>query len=73
MFDDRPESPTRGRANEFFLGELRRGILVVPPDGQTESIVLSMPTEPYDYDDPDVYRVDSHNGGIPYSWAARDR
>jgi dTDP-4-dehydrorhamnose 3,5-epimerase len=81
LFDDRPESPTRGRINEFFLGELRRGVLVVPPGiyhgwkniGQTESIVISMPTESYDYDDPDVFRVDPHNGGVPYSWTARDR
>lgn len=70
-----------GRINEFFLGELNRGLLVIPPGvyhgwkniGEKESVVLNLPTEPYNYEDPDSYRVDPHNGGIPYSWAPRDR
>lgn len=81
MFDDRADSPTTGRINEFFLGELNRGLLVIPPGvyhgwkniGEKESVVLNLPTEPYNYEDPDAYRVDPHNGGIPYSWAPRDR
>lgn len=81
LYDDRVDSLTRGRINEFVLGELSPGLLVVPPGvyhgwkniGGKESIVISLPTEPYDYDDPDVYRVDAHNGEIPYSWAPRDR
>lgn len=81
LFDDRADSLTRGRINEFFLGELNRGLLVVPPGvyhgwkniGDKESVVISLPTEAYDYENPDVFRVDAHNGGIPYSWAPKDR
>jgi hypothetical protein len=77
---NRPEAPTRGRINEFLsrraeAWDPRRagGNLSRPEEHrQIESLVISMPTEPYDYDDPDVYRVDAHQGGFRTPRASRD-
>jgi dTDP-4-dehydrorhamnose 3,5-epimerase len=79
MIDTREDSPTRGAVNEFFLGVQRPQIIVVPNlvyHGwkciSTEmSLVINIPTVPYNYADPDEFRVDPH-GTLPYDWARRD-
>ena len=37
-----------------------------------ESVVVNCPTEPYDHDEPDEYRVEPHGDAVPYDWARRD-
>lgn len=80
LYDAREGSTTRGEVNEFFLGERRRALLTIPPGvyhgfkciGPTEAIVVNLPTEVYNPEDPDEFRLDPHDNDIPYDWARRD-
>lgn len=76
LYDAREGSPTKGELNEFFVGE-HNPCLVVIPNGvyhgwkcisETESIVVSAPTEPYNYKEPDEYRLPPDTKEIPYDW-----
>ncbi|MDH3216620.1 MAG: dTDP-4-dehydrorhamnose 3,5-epimerase family protein [Candidatus Krumholzibacteria bacterium] len=80
LFDNRKDSGTKGEVNEFFLGEQNPVLLVIPPlvlhgmkgIGHKSALIINCPTELYDYDNPDEYRVDPHDNDIPYDWAAKD-
>ncbi len=76
LYDDREDSPTRGRIDEFFVGEHNLNLVVIPPGvwhgwkcvGQKEAIVLNVPTEPYNHQNPDEYRLNPYHCEIPYDW-----
>jgi dTDP-4-dehydrorhamnose 3,5-epimerase len=78
LYDARPESATHGRINEFHLGESRSGLLIVPPQvwhgvqnvGGVPALLLNAPTRPYDYEDPDHYRLPANTPEIPFTWDA---
>lgn len=80
LYDARPESPTHNTINEFFMGDHNPLLLQIPNlvyhgfkcIGETEALVLNLPTEVYNYDDPDEYRVDPHDNDIPYDWSRKD-
>jgi len=80
LYDGRPDSPTSGEVNEFFMGELNPLLITIPPGvlhgmkaiGAEPGYVVNCPTEPYDYSGPDEYRVDPHDNDIPYDWARED-
>jgi dTDP-4-dehydrorhamnose 3,5-epimerase len=80
LFDDREGSATRGLVNEFFLGEHNPQVLQIPNlvfhgfkcISEHEALVVNLPTEVYDYGDPDEYRVAPHDGTIPYDWSRKD-
>ncbi len=80
LYDNRADSPTKGEINEFFMGERNFGLLIIPPGvhhgfkciSTSEALVLNLPTETYNYDQPDEYRVDPHGGEIPYDWSRKD-
>lgn len=80
LYDAREGSPTLGEINEFFLGEQRRGLLVIPPGvyhgykniGDQTVLLLNLPTETYDYAQPDEFRAAPHDGPVPYDWSRRD-
>lgn len=80
LYDNRQDSPTRGEVNEFFIGEKNRLLIQIPPHilhgfkgvGLDEAFIINVPTEPYDRENPDEYRVDPHQNDIPYDWAAKD-
>jgi dTDP-4-dehydrorhamnose 3,5-epimerase len=40
--------------------------------GESESIIVNVVTKPYDYKQPDEYRLDAHENHIPYVWARKD-
>ncbi len=80
LYDSRDDSPTHGEICEFFLGE-HNPILVHIPKlvyhgfkciSRHTAIALNVPTEKYNYDNPDEYRVDPHNNDIPYNWQRAD-
>lgn len=79
LIDTRPESPTNGAINEFFLGTQNLTLVQVPNlvyHGwkciSTEmAMVINVPTEPYNYSQPDEYRLEPH-GTLPYDWARKD-
>jgi dTDP-4-dehydrorhamnose 3,5-epimerase len=79
LIDTRSGSPTEGVVNEFFVGSLRPVLVQVPKlvyhgwkcIGDTAALVVNAPTEPYDYNDPDEFRLDPH-GTLPYDWSRKD-
>jgi dTDP-4-dehydrorhamnose 3,5-epimerase len=80
LYDNRQDSPTRGEVNEFFIGEKNRLLVQIPPHilhgfkgvGLDEAFIINIPTEPYNRENPDEYRVDPHQNDIPYDWTAKD-
>jgi dTDP-4-dehydrorhamnose 3,5-epimerase len=76
LYDDRGGSPTRGNLMELHLGDPRPALLVLPEAvwhgienvGIGEALLLNLTSEPYDYGDPDHYRLPSDSDQIPYSW-----
>lgn len=80
LYDDRDGSPTRGLLNELYVGEHKPSLIVIPSGvfhgwkciSEQEAYVINVPSQPYNRSDPDEFRVDPHNGGIPYDWSRRD-
>jgi len=80
LYDGRPDSPTHGEIAEFFLGRDNPMLLVIPPGvlhgikavGTAPAYLVNCPTEPYDHERPDEYRVDPHSPEIPYDWGCRE-
>lgn len=81
LYDDRPDSPTRGELQEFFLGEQNGIVLRIPPGvlhgyktiGVEPSLLLNFPTEAYNRDHPDEYRTPYDSPQVPYDWALQHR
>jgi dTDP-4-dehydrorhamnose 3,5-epimerase len=79
LVDTRDDSPTKGMVNEFFIGALNPLLVQVPNlvyhgwkcISIEPSLVVNVPTEPYDHASPDEYRLDPH-GTLPYDWTRRD-
>jgi dTDP-4-dehydrorhamnose 3,5-epimerase len=76
LYDSREDSPTRGTVTEYFIGELNPRLVRVPAGvyhgwkciSQEESIVVNVPTEPYNRESPDEFRAPWDTPDIPYSW-----
>ncbi len=81
LYDGREESGTRGRIEEFVIGEHRPAAVLIPPGvyhgyrtlGTTPSLLLNFPTELYDASQADEFRVAYDSPDIPYSWTANVR
>jgi dTDP-4-dehydrorhamnose 3,5-epimerase len=76
LYDDRDGSPTRGEVNEFFMGEKNNILLKIPRGvlhgfkaiGNKTAVIVNVPTEPYNRENPDEYRVPYNSKDIPYDW-----
>jgi len=81
LFDGRPESPTHGEVNEFFLGVHNPKVLKIPAGvyhgfkciSDTEAMCLNLPTNTYNHQDPDEYRLPFDTDQIPYDWNRQNR
>ena len=81
LYDGREGSSTKGEVNEFFMGIHNAILLQIPPFvfhgfkciGEEEAMVVNCPTETFNYEDPDEFRVDPHENDIPYDWGRADR
>jgi dTDP-4-dehydrorhamnose 3,5-epimerase len=79
LIDTREDSPTNGAVNEFFLGTQNPTLVQVPNlvyhgwkcISLEPSLVVNVTTEPYQYADPDEFRLDPH-GTLPYDWTRKD-
>lgn len=80
LYDPREQSPTFKQVNEFYMG-LHNPLLLQIPKGvyhgwmcvsSEEAIVVNIPTEQYDYENPDEFRLDPHDNDIPYDWRRKD-
>ena len=79
LFDDRPDSPTRGTVTDFVIGTARHALVQIPPGvwngfkGMTDphAIVANCCTHAHDPSATRTERRDPFTGGIPYDWALR--
>ncbi|MFA6427523.1 MAG: dTDP-4-dehydrorhamnose 3,5-epimerase family protein [Candidatus Magasanikbacteria bacterium] len=74
LYDDRPESPTKGGVMEIFMGEDNRMLIKIPPHvwngyktiGTQSSILANCATLPHTPGE--MERLDPLHNNIPYSW-----
>jgi dTDP-4-dehydrorhamnose 3,5-epimerase len=80
LYDSRPESPTHGEINEFFIGDRNPMLVKIPPGvmhgfkgiSPELTLIVNVPTELYRYAEPDEYRLPAHTDQIPYDWSRQD-
>jgi len=81
LFDGREKSPTFRELVEIYAG-VHNPVLIHIPAGvyhgwmcvsPEEALVVNVPTEPYDRENPDEQRLDPHSSDIPYDWGRKDR
>ncbi|MDY7031685.1 MAG: dTDP-4-dehydrorhamnose 3,5-epimerase family protein [Thermodesulfobacteriota bacterium] len=80
LYDSRKDSKTYDEVNEFFVGVHNPLLIRIPPYvfhgfkciSKEEAMVINCPTEVYDYNEPDEFRVDPHDNEIPYDWGKKD-
>jgi dTDP-4-dehydrorhamnose 3,5-epimerase len=74
LYDDRPNSPTLGRFDEYFLGPDNYHLVTVPPLvwngfqglGPETAIVANCASIPHDPDE--IERAATSDSRIPYNW-----
>ncbi len=79
LYDDRPESTTRGQLQELFLGPDNYCLVTVPPlvwngfkgIGTETAIVANCASIPHDPDE--IERKSPFDPSIPYDWALQHR
>jgi dTDP-4-dehydrorhamnose 3,5-epimerase len=79
LFDDRDASPTKGRIAEVWIGDTRPAFVVLPAGvwhgiqnlGSSDALMLNYPTNAYNYEDPDHWRLPYDTPEIPYTWRSR--
>jgi dTDP-4-dehydrorhamnose 3,5-epimerase len=79
LFDPRDHSPTKGLINEFFIGEQNLMLVKIPPlvihgyksVGDRISVIVNFPTELFNYQEPDEFRIPYDSPDIPYDWAVK--
>lgn len=80
LYDSRKSSPTFRQINEFFIGDLNPMLVVIPPlvmhgfkaIGIAPAYLINVPTELYNYKNPDEHRLPPHTKKIPYAWSRKD-
>jgi dTDP-4-dehydrorhamnose 3,5-epimerase len=76
LYDSRKDSPTFKEVNEFYMGEYNPILLQIPAFvfhglqgiGNIESMCVNVSTIPYNYEEPDEFKIDPHSPEIPYDW-----
>lgn len=79
LYDAREGSPTKGLVNEFYLGTLNPILVKIPKliyhgftaVGTEPALIVNFPTELYNYETPDEYRLDYDDQAIPYTWETK--
>ena len=80
LYDSREDSPTHGQVQEFFIGQRNPTLVKIPPFvmhgfkavGTEMAMIVNFPTELYDYQNPDEYRVAWDSPEIPYDWSLKN-
>jgi dTDP-4-dehydrorhamnose 3,5-epimerase len=76
LYDDREKSKTKGEVNEFLIGERNPLLVQIPPlvwhgfktVSEDYALLLNVPTEVYNYKEPDEFRLPPDTPKIPYDW-----
>jgi dTDP-4-dehydrorhamnose 3,5-epimerase len=74
LYDDRPDSPTKGRVEELFTGPDNYCLITVPPMvwngfkgiGTVPALVANCATVPHDPNE--IRRMNYNDASIPYDW-----
>jgi len=80
LYDPREDSPTYQELDQFYLGIHNPLLVQIPPHvyhgwkcvSMEEAIVVNIPTEVYNYEQPDEFRLEAHTQEIPYTWSRKD-
>lgn len=81
LFDNRPDSKTKGLLNSFRIGSMRPSVLVVPPKvwhgvkniGPGPSILINTVDIAYQYSNPDHWRIPFDSPEIPFSFSEQEK
>lgn len=81
LYDSREDSPTKGKVNEFHIGYLNPVLVKIPPlvyhgftaEGENTALIVNFPTELYNYENPDEFRLPFDDPSIPYNWEVKHR
>jgi dTDP-4-dehydrorhamnose 3,5-epimerase len=76
LYDAREGSETHGEVMDISMDEEDPQLIHIPKGvfhgfkglGDRESMVMNVPTEAYDHESPDEYRVDPFDNDIPFDW-----
>jgi dTDP-4-dehydrorhamnose 3,5-epimerase len=79
LYDPREDSPTKGMVNEFYMGITNPILLKIPrlvyhgftATGNEMAMIVNLPTELFNYERPDEYRVPYDDPSVPYQWEVR--
>lgn len=79
LYDPRQDSPTKGSVNEFSVDASFPVLIKIPPlvyhgftpEGEQTTLIVNFPTELYNYEQPDEYRVPCDDPSVPYDWKRR--
>ncbi|HSK48158.1 MAG TPA: dTDP-4-dehydrorhamnose 3,5-epimerase family protein [Coriobacteriia bacterium] len=80
LHDSREDSPTNGETNEFVIGWQRQRMIIIPEGvyhgfttvGAEPAYIVNIPTQLYNYDDPDEYRLPFDDESIGYDWSVKN-
>jgi len=89
LFDNRENSPTKGQTMKIFCGTKKPLLIHIPIGilhgwkniGTEETYVVNVVTKPYNYENPDEFRVDPRDKNkqkeqlgteIPFDWERHD-
>jgi len=80
LYDTRPSSPSYGEVNEFFIGEQNPALVKIPPlvyhgfkgISPQAALIVNVVTEPYNYENPDEFRIPWDSADIPYDWSCKN-
>lgn len=76
LYDARPKSPTHKEVNDFVISLESPMLVHIPKNvyhgfkcvSDAEALVINTVTFPYNYKNPDEYRIDAYENDIPYDW-----
>lgn len=76
LYDMREGSPTKGVAEAHYLGDNNNIVLRIPVGvahgyktvGTQPSLLINFPTEVYNAEDPDEFRIAWDDPSIPFNW-----
>ena len=80
LYDMQENSRTKGEIQEVFMGENNPVLLKIPtfvlhgmtPADDNPIYLINCPTEPYNYKNPDEFRIDFKSRDIPYDWGLEE-
>src|SRR4030065_2549140 len=76
VYDDRPNSPTKGTINEFIIGEDNLALIKIPGEcwhgskalGTKHAILINFPNDIIHHENPDEETLPPDTTKIPHDW-----